>query len=66
MKIPLQYDRDLHICLYVQDIRQSKDEWDGSDMCWEWHSIELLKLPYTRHHLAREKEICQEQHGGGQ
>ena len=38
----------------------------ASDMWWEWHPIESLKLPYTGHHLAREKEANQEQHGGGQ
>ena len=30
------------------------------------HPIESLKLSYTGHHLAREKEADQEQHGGGQ
>ena len=28
--------------------------------------VESLKLPNTEHHLAREKEADQEQHGGGQ
>ena len=38
---------------------------DGSDMSWEWHTIESLKLPFTRHHQVSEKEAGQEQHGGG-
>ena len=28
--------------------------------------VDSLKLPYTGHHLAREKEADQEQYGGGQ
>ena len=48
------------ICNIIGETKQRRMRWLGHKgnnkiTCWKWHPIEFPKLPYTEHHMAREK-----------